>query len=135
MSEFDAVRLLLTGVPALSGRVRDTAVTDDGKAVRGNYVVLFGAGPDGLDDARYGSIPRPDSDAEFDLPGRAVGTDPEAVRLILHAVRQIVGKKPVVAGRKCDPVVVDFEHVQVDNSVSPPLFFSDFWVKFWSRRG
>lgn len=134
MSEFDAVRSLLEDAPMLSGRVRDTAVTDKGEVVRDNYVVLFGAGPDALDDGRYGSIPRPESDAEFEFPGRAVGTDPEAVRLILHAVRQVVGKKPLVAGRRCDPVVVDFESVKVDNSVSPPLYFSDFWVRFWSRR-
>lgn len=134
MSEFDAVRALLEGAPMLSGRVRDTAVADDGKAVRGEYVVLFGAGPGELDDSRYGSIPRPESDAEYEFPGRAVGTDPEAVRLILGAVRQVVGRKPIVAGRRCDPVVVDFESVKVDNSVSPPLYFSDFWVRFWSRR-
>ena len=135
MSEFDAVRALLEDAPMLSGRVRDSAVADDGKAVRGEYVVLFGAGPNALDDARYGAIPRPDSDAEYEFPGRAVGTDPEAVRLILHAVRQVVGRKPAVAGRRCDPVVVEFESVKVDNAVSPPLYFSDFWVRFWSRRG
>lgn len=135
MSEFDAVRSLLESVPILSGRVRDTAVTDKGDVVRDNYVVLFGAGPESLDDDRYGSIPRPDSDADFEFPVRAIGTDPGAVRLIVSGVQSLVGVKPIVAGRRCDPVVIEFDRVKVDNSVSPPLFFSDFWVRFWSRRG
>lgn len=135
MSEFDAVKSLLESVPLLTGKVVDTAVSDDGKAVRGSYVVLYGAGPSGLDDARYGTISRGDSDAEYELPAKAVSTDPEGVRLILSAVRSLVGVKPVVLGRRCDPAVVDFGAVKVDNSVSPPLYFSDFWVKFWSRRG
>lgn len=133
--EFEAVESLLGAVPVLSGRVRDTAVGRDGELVRDNYVVLFGAGPEQLDDGRYGEIPRPESDAEFEFPARAVGTDPGAVRLVLDAVRSVVGRKPVIAGRRCDPVVVEFDSVKVDNSVSPPLYFSDFWVRFWSRRG
>ena len=135
MSEFDAVKLLLESVPVLSGKVHEAALVDDGKAVRANYVVLFGAGPESLDDERYGDVPRPESDAEYSFPGRAVGTDPGAVRLELSAVQSLVGRKPVVAGRRCDPVVVEFDPVKVDNSVSPPMFFSDFWVRFWSRRG
>ena len=135
MSEFDAAKVLLESVPLLAGKVHEAALVDDGKAVRANYVVLFGAGPDELDDDRYGSIPRPDSDAAQEFPGRAVGTDPGAVRLILSAVQSLVGRKPVVSGRRCDPVVVEFDPVKVDNSVSPPLFVSDFWVRFWSRRG
>lgn len=133
MSEFDAVRVLLESV--LPGRVRDTAVTDKGDVVRDNYVVLFGAGPESLDDERYGSIPRPESDAVFEFPARAIGTDPGAVRLILSKAQILVGQKPVVSGRRCDPVLVEFDPVKVDNSVSPPLYFSDFWVRFGSRRG
>lgn len=135
MSEFNAVKQLLESAPMLSGRVVDTAIADDGKAVRGNYVVLFGAGPDDLDDGRYAGIARPDSDAEFSIAAKAVGTDPEAVRLILDEVRSLVGRKPLVSGRRCDPVRVEFTSVKVDNAVSPPLYFSDFWVHFWSRRG
>lgn len=132
MSEFDAVWVLLESV--FPGRVRDTAVTDKGDVVRDNYVVLFGAGPESLDDERYGAIPRPDSDAAFEFPARAIGTDPGAVRLILLKAQTMVGRKPLVSGRRCDPVVVEFDPVKVDNSVSPPLYFSDFWVRFGSRR-
>lgn len=135
MSEFDAVKVLLESVPLLSGRVRDTVHDRDGGLVRDNYVVLYGAGPDSLDDGRYGSIPRPDSDAEYTLPGKAVGMTPGVVRDALTAVRSIVGRKPVVPGRRCDPVTIEFESVKVDNSVSPPLYFSDFFVSFTSRRG
>lgn len=133
-AEFQGVWDLLDSVPLLAGKLKDTSVQDDGKAVRGNYVVLFGAGPESLDDGRYGSIPRGDSDALFEFPGRAVGTDPEAVRLIVGAVQGTVGRKPTVVGRRADPVTVVFEQVKVDTSVSPPLYFSDFWVRFGSRR-
>lgn len=134
IAEFDAVRALLHARPLLATRVRDSAVNDKGEVVRDNYVVLFGAGPGELDDDRYGSIPRPESDAVYELPGKAVGTDPEAVRLVLSEVKAIVGVKPAITGRRADPVTVEFENVKVDNSVSPPMYFSDFWVRFGSRR-
>lgn len=134
MTEFDAVKALLESDSQLAGRVRDTAVEDDGKAVRGTYLVLFGAGPESLDDDRLGEIPRPESDAAYSFPLRAVSGDPEGVRLLLGRVRSFVGRKPVLDGRRCDPVTVVFEAVKVDNSVSPPLYFSDMWVEFTSRR-
>lgn len=134
MSEFDGVKALLESDPQLVGRVVDTAVKDDGDVVRGTYLVLFGAGPESLDDDRYGSIPRPDSDAMFSLPVRAVSGDPEGVRLLSGRVRSFVGSKPVVVGRRCDPVTVRFDQVKADTSVSPPLYFMDMWVEFTSRR-
>ena len=134
MSEFDAVKAMLESDPQLVGRVVDTAVKDDGDVVRGTYLVLFGAGPESLDDDRYGSVPRPDSDAAFSLPVRAVSGDPEGVRLLYARVQALVGSKPVVVGRRCDPVTVRFDQVKADTSVSPPLYFMDMWVEFTSRR-
>lgn len=134
IAEFNGVKALLQAVPLLAGKVVDTAVVDDGKLVRANYLVLSGAGPEELDDGRWGSIPRPESDALYEFPAKAVGTDPEAVRLISDAVQSVVGKKPTVAGRRCDPVTVDFDDVKRDNSVSPPMFFMDMWVITTSRR-
>lgn len=136
IAEFDAVKALFGAVPVLAGKVKDSAFDEFGKVARGNYVVLYGAGPD-LDDERDRTmvIPRPDSDAEYEFGGKAVGTDPGAVLLILDAAKSLVGRKPVVTGRRCDPLMIDFGSVKVDNSVSPPLFFSDFFVSFTSRRG
>lgn len=135
IAEFEALMAMFSAVPMLVGKVRDSAFDEVGKVARGNYVVLYGAGPD-LDDERDGTmvIPRPDSDAEYEFGGKAVGTDPGAVLLILEAAQSLVGKKPIVAGRRCDPILVEFEKVKVDNSVSPPMYFSDFFVSFTSRR-
>lgn len=137
IAEFEAVKALFEAVPMLSGKVKDSAFDEVGEVARGNYVVLYGAGPSALDDERERTIviPRPESDADYEFGGKAVGTDPGAVLLILDAARSLVGVKPVVAGRRCDPILVEFERVKVDNSVSPPLFFSDFFVSFTSRRG
>ena len=136
IAEFAAVKALFEAVPLLAGKVHDSAFDKDGEVARGNYVVLYGAGPDVLDDGREVSvtIARPDSDADYEFGGKAVGTDPGAVLLILDAAKSLVGRKPVVPGRRCDPITVDFERVKVDNSVSPPLYFSDFFVSFTSRR-
>lgn len=137
IAEFEAVKVMFEAVPMLASKVRDSAFDEVGKVARGTYLVLYGAGPDGMDDGRDSAfvIPCPESDAEYSIPAKAVGTDPGAVMLILDAARSLVGQKPVVAGRRCDPVTVSFEAVKVDNTVSPPLYFSDFWVEFWSRRG
>lgn len=136
IAEFAAVKAMFAAVPVLAGKVRDSAFNEVGEVARGNYVVLFGAGPDSLDDDRDGTmvIPRPDSDAVYEFGGKAVGTDPGAVLLILDAAKSLVGQKPTVSGRRCDPILVEFEKVKVDNSVSPPMFFSDFFVSFTSRR-
>lgn len=136
IAEFAAVKALFEAIPLLVGKVHDSAFDKDGEVARGNYVVLYGAGPDVLDDGREVSvaIARPDSDADYEFGGKAVGTDPGAVLLILDAAKSLVGVKPVVVGRRCDPITVEFETVKIDNSVSPPLFFSDFFVAFTSRR-
>lgn len=134
IAEFAAVKALFEAVPMLAGKVRDSASDEVGKVARGNYLVLYGVGPDELGDGRYGTIPRPESDAEYSFPVKAVGTDPGAVLLMLDAANALVGRKPDVTGRRCDPVTVAFEAVKVDNSVSPPMYFSDFWVEFSSRR-
>lgn len=135
MSEFDALKGLLESAPLLAGRVRDSVTDERGEVVRATYLVLFGAGPDELDDGRWGSIPRPESDALYVFPLKAVSTDAEGVRLLADAVRGFVGRKPVLAGRRCDPLVVEFQEARVDNSVSPPMHYMDMLVEFGSRRG
>lgn len=134
IAEWGAVKVLLEAVPGLAGRIKDTAIEDDGKAVRGTYLVLFGAGPESLDDERYGAIPRPLSDAQYSFPVRAVSDDAAGVRLLADRVQSVVGVKPVIAERTVDPVTVVFNNVKADNSVSPPLYFMDMWVEFASRR-
>lgn len=134
MSEFDAVKSLLESNSQLAGRVRDSVTDEHGEIVRSTYLVLYGSGPDDLDDGRWGSIPRPESDAEYSFPLRAVSTDAEGVRLLVKLVQGFVGRKPTVPGRRCDPIRVFFEDAQVDNSVSPQLHYMDMSVEFTSRR-
>ncbi|GAA1323718.1 hypothetical protein GCM10020360_31830 [Nonlabens tegetincola] len=134
IAEWEATKALLESV-GLHGRVRDAPTDDKGEVVRADYVVLYGAGPDELTDGRYGTIPRPDSDAEYEFCVRGVSDDPGVVRLLMEKVLLTVGRKPVVPGRRADPVTVSFEKAKVDNSVSPPLHFQDAWLKFTSRRG
>ncbi|KUF07189.1 hypothetical protein AUL38_02565 [Leucobacter sp. G161] len=119
----------------LAGRVRDAPTDDKGEVVRSDFVVLYGAGPDGEGDGRYGTVPRPDSDAEYEFCVRAVSDAPAGVRLLMEKVLLTVGRKPTIAGRRADPVTIAFEPAKVDNSVSPPLHFQDAWLTFTSRRG
>ncbi|MEB4613997.1 hypothetical protein [Leucobacter sp. M11] len=134
ITEWEAAKALLESV-GLSGRVRDAPTDDKGEVVRADYVVLYGAGPDELGDGRYGVIPRPESDADYEFCVRGVSGDPRGVRLLMEKVLLAVGRKPVVPGRRTDPVTIAFENAKVDHSVSPPLHFQDAWLKFTSRRG
>lgn len=131
-AEYNALKALLESVPLLAGNVHGP---DEEEPKRGTYLLTFPAGPEGLDDARWATIPRPDSDAEYSFPLRAVSTDLTGVMLIADAVRGLVGRKLTVAGRRCDPITVEFDPVKKDNAVSPALFFMNMWVEFWSRRG
>lgn len=135
MSEYDALKTLLESDTQLSGRVRDSVTDQHGEVVRATYLVLYGSGPDELDDGRWGSIPRSESDALYAFPVKAVSTDGEGVRLLAKLVQGFVGRKPLLAGRRCDPITVDFEEARVDTSVSPPMHFMDMHIEFWSRRG
>lgn len=134
IDEWEATKALLESC-GLGGRIEDATIDAQGDAVRGTYVVLFGAGPDKLGDGRYGTVPRHDSDADFEFGVRAVAADAAGVRLLMERVLLAVGRKPEVPGRRTDPVTISFEKAKVDNSVSPPLHFQDAWLKFTSRRG
>lgn len=132
IAEYNALRALLESVPLLAGNIRQP--DGDDEPTRGTYLVTFPAAPEALDDGRWATIPRPDSDAEYSFPVRAVSTDDEGVMLIAHAVMGLVGERLTVSGRKCDPITVDFDPIKKDNSVSPALFFMNMWIEFWSRR-
>lgn len=134
MSEYDALETLLRSNGQLSGRVRDSVTDEHGEVVRSTYLVLYGAGPEELDDGRWATIPRPDSDALYAFPVKAVSTDGEGVRLLAKLVQGFVGRKPSLAGRRCDPIAVDFGEAGVDNTVSPPMHFMDMHIEFWCRR-
>lgn len=132
IAEFNALKVLLESVSLLAGNVHGP---DDEEPKRGTYLLVFPAGPEKLDDARWATVARPGSDAEYSFPLRAVSTDVAGVMLIADAVRGLVGRKLTVVGRRCDPLMVEFDPVKKDNAVSPALFFMNMWVEFSSRRG
>lgn len=132
IAEFKALKVLLESVPLLAGNVHGP---DEEEPKRDTYLLVFPAGPEELDDARWATVARPGSDAEYSFPLRAVSTDVAGVMLIADAVRGLVGRKLTVVGRRCDPVTVEFDPVKKDNAVSPALFFMNMWVEFSSRRG
>ena len=131
IAEFNAVKSLLESVPILSGHVYGP---DDEEPARGAYLLVFPAGPEDMDDQRWSAVPDPKSDAEYSFPLRAVAEDRHRLMLIADAVKGLVGRKPTVAGRRCDPLTVDFDPMKKDNAVSPALVFMNMWMEFWSRR-
>lgn len=131
IAEFNGLKSLLESVSLLSGHV---VGPDDEDPARVTYLLLFPAGPDDMGDQRWSTVPLPDSDSDYSFPVRAVAEDLAGVMLIADAVKGLVGSKPTVAGRKCDPLTVEFDPVKKDNAVSPALFFMDMWVEFTSRR-
>lgn len=135
MSEWDAMKTLLSTDSELASRIVDTSVDRESKPVRGTYLVLFRAGPDSMDDGRYGSVTVGSSDAVYEFPLRAVAEIPELVENLAARVKALVGKKPTITGRRCSPISVEFGQVKSDTSVAPPLYFMDMWASFESRRG
>lgn len=127
IAHFTAMKARLETHPQLAGKVYDSARVGTNGLIRDNYVVLFGLGPDVLDDDRLSAPQLADSDAEYVYPVRAIGTTTAAVRLLSQAVfDQLVGHELVVPGRISSRIKLDDSGpVEVDDSVSPPLFYAD----------
>jgi hypothetical protein len=125
---FNAMRALLEADELLDGHVEDTARVDQtGLPIRDNYVILFGGGPDVLDDDRLAAPQLPDSDAEFSYTVRSVAIDADGARMLSgRAFSRFVGVVPTVEGRKCRRIRhTGGAPVVADNSVRPPLFYCD----------
>ena len=133
---FAAVKARLEDHPQLTGKVFDSARVGTSGLIRDNYVILFGNGPDTLDDDRLSAPQLPDSDAEFLYPVRAVGTTTAAVRLLTQAVfAQLVGHELVIPGRTSTRIKLDDSTpIEVDYSTPPPLFYSDADYTFKTSR-
>ncbi len=133
--EYAAVKARLVADTALT--VRDTVYDSAGELYRGTYVVLFGGGPDVLDDGRVTKPQDPDSDATYVYTARCVSATADGVRSTLkHVVTQLVGFIPTVSGRRCDAIrLTHSQNVEPDVSVKPPLFYSDAEFTLVSFRG
>lgn len=126
-AHFNAVKARLEAHPQLSGKVYDSARVGTSGLIRDNYVILFGNGPDVLDDDRLAATQQADSDAEFLYPIRAIGTTTTAVRLLSEAVAaQLIGRTLTIPNRVASPIELDDSGpLEIDDSVSPPLFYAD----------
>lgn len=107
----------------------------DGNPFRGSYVILWPAGPETIDDGRLSKNQATDSDAEYVMDGQCVAVDALGVLSVMdRLVAQVIGQRPVVEGRNCDPIRVTVDPVDIDSKVLPPLFYARFELSFWSRR-
>lgn len=126
IAEFDAVKARLEAHPDLA--ISESARRNtDGVLVREQYVILFGGPADELDDERLASAQMPDSDATYIYPTRSIAVTADGARRVFNAVlEQLVGFRPVIAGRRCSPIrMVERvpSPVEADMSVTPPLYY------------
>lgn len=129
-AHYQAVKARLHADSALSAKGIYDAVRVDptqGLPVQATYIVLFGGAADVLDDGRLSAPQLANSDAEYTYTVRAISTTVDGVMAVMTKVHtQLVGCIPIVAGRNCSPMSLDFSSdVRPDNSVNPPMYFMD----------
>ena len=136
-AHFQAFRLLLLAVSGLSNKVySNVRRTAGGEIVRENYVVLFPDGPNELDDVRYMARQRADSRSKWRYDVRIVAVDADGLLMLADAVMSVIGKVPVVSGRRCDPVslVPGVEEGKGRFDSVTDLHYLDLSFEFISRR-
>lgn len=127
-THYAAVKARLEANANLTGKVYNTlAKKADGTLITTSYVILYGGTPDVLDDGRLSSVQLATSDAEYLYTVRSVGVNADAALATASvAASQLVGFVPVITGRSCNPILLDDGgSVQMDSSLSTPLFFVD----------
>lgn len=136
LAHFLAFRALLLAVATLVGKVYSNVRVTDGKPVRANYVVLFPDAPADLDDNRFTARQAVDSRARWRYDVRIVAVDADGLLMLADAVMSLIGKTPVVAGRKCDPVslVPGVEEGKGRFDSVTDLHYLDLSFEFKSRR-
>jgi hypothetical protein len=128
VEHYAAVETQLKAGVNLSSKVFDTARRDaSGALIRDTYLVLFGGAPDTLTSGRFTLPQQGDSDADFVYTVRAVSVTPDGVRAILSAAcTQLIGAVVTAEGRRPSRIRLTLAHeVQSDDSIQPPLYFSD----------
>jgi hypothetical protein len=134
---YAAVKARLELNTVLSGKVNPSARLDSaGGLARSNYVIVYPTAPTVLDDDRFSKPQALDSDATFFVDVKVVAVDALGCALLADAVlTQMVGHQLALTGRVCTPAELDTSGpVRPDNTVSPPLFFSDMSFELISRR-
>lgn len=121
----------------LADKVETTVrITNDGSAVRANYVVAFPGGPDQLDDERFMTTQAADSKADFSYDVRVVAVDGDGCLLLAdEVIGQMVGTVLDVSGRTCTAVQLDAaESSRVTFDRTARLFYLDLTFQFTSQR-
>ena len=127
-THYAAVKARLEASTVLAGKVYNTlAKKADGTFITTSYVILYGGTPDSLDDERLSSVQSIDSDAEYIYTVRSVSSTADAALATADvAAAQLIGVVLTVSGRVCNPILLDDGGVvEMDSSLSPPLFFLD----------
>ena len=135
---FKAVKDRLEASPVLAGNVYSAlAKKSDGSLITTSYVILYGGAPDVLNDDRVTAPQTKDSDAEYVYTVRSVGVNADAALATADvASTQLIGFVPTIEGRRCQRIKLDDGgSVEMDSSLTPPLFFIDQDFLLISRRG
>ncbi|WP_442575869.1 hypothetical protein ACSBPH_01580 [Microbacterium sp. F51-2R] len=125
-------------VPALSALVfdADVPVNPDGTVRRSTYLVLHDMGFDRQDDERLTVTAQDAAEGRYRVVVRVVATTRSAARSTVDAVRSLIGVRPTVAGRFCQPIAIDPGPypIERDDDVKPPIFYTDLDFTFRSQR-
>lgn len=135
-AEFAAFKARLEESPVLAGKVFPVVRKNGDEPVRANYVVAKSSKPDRLDDDRFTVVPEFVSDRRFTYDVRVVTVDADGLDTLGEAaLKQLVGHRLSVVGRRCDPIrlVEDVEEGDGYDRTAD-LFYRDFSFRFWSRR-
>ena len=135
-AHLNAFKALLLAVTILANRVYSNVRIAGGSPVRDNYVVLYPDSPNELDDNRYSAPQDVDSRSRWRYDVRVVSVDADGLMKFADAVMSVIGKTPVVAGRKCERVklVPGVEEGKGRYDQTTDLHYLDLSFEFWSRR-
>lgn len=137
LAHFTAFRAWLDAAPPLTGRGHDAAHLDPSTQITDAYWVLYGGGPDELDDERLSKTQDPLSDAVYEYTVRCVAPTGDGALAVATAVFvRAVGARLTVEGRRLEPVeYVGGSPVKFDPAFVTPVFFVDESYRLTSRRG
>lgn len=131
-----AFQALMLAIPVLANKIFSNVRITNGQPVRVNYIVHFADAPAELNDNRFTSRQRADSRSTWRYDVRIVATTADGLLELADAVMTVIGKIPVVSGRRCDPVslVPGVEEGKGRFDPVTDLHYLDLSFEFVSRR-
>lgn len=131
-----AFQALMLAIPVLANKIFSNVRITNGQPVRANYIVHFADAPAELNDNRFTARQRADSRSKWRYDVRIVATTADGLLELADAVMTVIGKVPVVSGRRCDPVslVPGVEEGKGRFDPVTDLHYMDLTFSFTSRR-